>query len=248
MEQGKTRGVQDAPGLQRLKMIIGGLQKMSLIDYPGRIGATVFTQGCNFRCPYCHNPELVDPEQYGPETPEEEVWAFLEKRRNKLEAVIVTGGEPTLQKDLDCFLKRAKEMGYLTKVDTNGSKPEVLERLIRRNLVDYLAMDIKGPIEKYGAIAAAKVDTDRVSKSIDLILTSGIDHEFRTTVIRSQLSHADLLSIAKGIKNARLYALQAFRGRKILDGALLSETSYSPEEFASLRESLEKEVGRVVFR
>jgi pyruvate formate lyase activating enzyme len=229
-------------------MIIGGLQRISLIDYPGRIGATVFTQGCNFRCSYCHNPELVDPEQYGPETPEEEVWAFLEKRRNKLEAVIVTGGEPTLQKDLDYFLKKAKEMGYLTKVDTNGSNPEVLERLIRKNLVDYLAMDIKGPLERYGAIAAAKVDTARVSKSIDLILTSGIDHEFRTTVIRSQLSYTDLLSIAKRIKNARLYALQAFTGRKILDGALLSETSYSPEEFASLRESLEKEVGRVVFR
>jgi pyruvate formate lyase activating enzyme len=229
-------------------MKIGGLQRISLIDYPGRIGATVFTQGCNFRCPYCHNPELVDPGQYGPETPEEGVLAFLEKRRKKLEAVIVTGGEPTLQRDLDRFLKIVKDMGYLTKVDTNGSQPEVLARLIRRKLVDYLAMDIKGPLARYGAIASAKVSTSRITKSIELILASGIDHEFRTTVVRSQLALVDLLSIAKLIKNARLYALQTFVARKMLDSALLSETSYSREEFTSLREDLEKEVRCVVFR
>src|SRR5512137_1755764 len=118
-------------------MTIGGLQKLSLSDFPGKVSAIVFTRGCNFRCPYCHNPELVDPCQYGPEIPEAEVWAFLEKRRNKLEALIVTGGEPTLQKDLSLFLKRAKEMGYLTKVDTNGSHPDVLERLIHGKLIDY---------------------------------------------------------------------------------------------------------------
>ncbi len=112
-------------------MKIGGLQKISLIDYPGRISAIVFTQGCNFRCPYCHNPELVDPAQYGPILPEEEVFSFLEKRRGKLDAVTVTGGEPTLQPDLDRFLQEIKGMGYLTKVDTNGSNPDVLERLIR---------------------------------------------------------------------------------------------------------------------
>jgi pyruvate formate lyase activating enzyme len=162
--------------------------------------------------------------------------------------VIVTGGEPTLQRDLGCFLKMVKSMGYLTKVDTNGTQPGVLERLIREGLVDYLAMDIKGPLERYATIVSAKVDTKRIAKSIDLILSSGIDYEFRTTVIRSQLALNDLLSIGKRIKNARLYALQAFTGRKILNSAFLNETSYSPEELTSLRKELEKEVRCVVIR
>ena len=186
-------------------MKIGGLQKISLIDYPGRISAIVFTQGCNFRCPYCHNPELVDPAQYGPILPEEEVISFLEKRRGKLEAVTVTGGEPTLQPDLDRFLHEIKGMGYLTKVDTNGSMPDVLERLIRGRLVDYLAMDVKGPLKKYGQIAGTKVQTQKIRKSIELITASGIEHEFRTTVVRSQLVNGDLIAIAGLLKKARLY-------------------------------------------
>ena len=174
--------------------------------------------------------------------------AFLEQRRNKIEAVIVTGGEPTLQKDLDRFLMKIKEMGYLTKVDTNGSQPEVLERLIEGKLVDYLAMDIKGPLARYGAIAAAKVDTARIEKSIRP--DSGIRHRSRVPDHRGPIAAdpSDLLSIAKLIPNARLYALQAFIGRKVLDNAFLSETSYSTEEFSSLRSDLEKEVQRVMFR
>ena len=159
-------------------MKIGGLQRISLIDYPGKICAIVFTQGCNFRCPYCHNPELVDPRQYGPAVKEEDVLSFLEKRKGKLEAVAVTGGEPMIQKNLDRFLEKVKGMGYLIKVDTNGSKPEVLEKVIRRRLVDYLAMDIKGPLERYAQIASVKVDTSKISRSIELITSSEIDHEF----------------------------------------------------------------------
>ncbi|MEI7671637.1 MAG: anaerobic ribonucleoside-triphosphate reductase activating protein, partial [Deltaproteobacteria bacterium] len=174
-------------------MKIGGLQKFSLIDYPGRISAIVFTQGCNFRCPYCHNPELVDPEQYGPLILEEEVLSFLEKRRGKLEAVTVTGGEPTLQADLEEFLQQIKAMGYLAKVDTNGSNPEMLERLIRGQLVDYLALDVKGPLRKYGQIVNARVETAMIRRSIELITASEIQHEFRTTVVRSQLDKDDLI-------------------------------------------------------
>jgi pyruvate formate lyase activating enzyme len=229
-------------------MRIGGLQRVTLIDYPGKIGATVFTQGCNFRCPYCHNPELVDPGQYGPVISEEEVLSFLNKRRGKLDAVTVTGGEPTIQKDLDRFLEVLKDMGYLTKVDTNGSNPDVLETLIERRLVDYLAMDIKGPLNKYGAIISVKVDTSRVRRSIELITSSGIDHEFRTTVVRSQLDHQDLKAVAKLIAKARLYVLQPFVPTKTLDDSFLSAASYSPEEFSTIRKNLEKDVIRIVIR
>ena len=231
-------------------MKIGGLQRVSLNDYPGKICATVFTQGCNFRCPYCHNPELVDPGRYGPVIPEEEVLSFLDKRRGKLEAVTVTGGEPTLQQDLEKFLGELKNMGYLVKVDTNGSNPDILSTLIDRQLVDYIAMDIKGPLKKYGQIAALKADVSRIGRSIQLITTSGIGHEFRTTVVRSQLAPEDLVSMAKMIERAgaRLYVLQPFVARKTLDSAFLSETSYETEEFSTLRDVLGKNGLSVIVR
>jgi pyruvate formate lyase activating enzyme len=137
-------------------MKIGGLQKFSLLDYPGKISAVVFTQGCNFRCPYCHNPELVDPERFQECIPEDEIFAFLETRRGKLEAVTVTGGEPTIQNGLSSFVRRIKDMGFMVKLDTNGSRPEVLEELIRHKLIDYIAMDIKAPLEKYEAVTGWK--------------------------------------------------------------------------------------------
>lgn len=248
MEQGKEGGIQTQKGLSFLKMNIGGLQRVSLNDYPGKICATVFTQGCNFRCPYCHNPELVDPGQYGPVIPEEEVLSFLDKRRGKLEAVTVTGGEPTLQKDLEKFLGELKNMGYLVKVDTNGSNPDTLSTLIDKQLVDYIAMDIKGPLKRYGQIVSVKVDASRIRRSIQLITTSGVEHEFRTTVVRSQLDLDDLVSMAKLIKRARLYVLQSFVAKKTLDGAFLSETSYAPDELSTIRENLEKKGFRVVVR
>lgn len=231
-----------------MKMKIGGLQRVSLNDYPGKICATVFTQGCNFRCPYCHNPELVDPGQYGPVIPEEEVLSFLDKRRGKLEAVTVTGGEPALQGDLGEFLGALKKRGYLVKLDTNGSNPDTLSTMIDRRLVDYIAMDIKGPLDRYGQIASVKADTSRIRRSIQLVTTSGIEHEFRTTVVRSQLDLDDLLSMAKLIKKASPYVLQPFVATKTLDGAFLSETSYTPEEFSTIREVLGKKGVRVVVR
>ena len=229
-------------------MRIGGLQKVTLIDYPGKIGATVFTQGCNFRCPYCHNPELVDPGQYGQLIPEEEVISFLEKRRGKLDAVTVTGGEPTIQKDLERFLRALKDMGYLVKVDTNGSNPDVLGILINRNLVDYLAMDIKGRLKKYEMIVSVSVDTSRIRRSIELIMSSGIEHEFRTTIVRSQLDPQDLRAVAKLIKKDRLYVLQHFVPTKTLDDSFLSEASYSPQELSTVRKNLGKDLIHIVIR
>jgi pyruvate formate lyase activating enzyme len=248
MEYGKEGRIQTPKGLSVLKMKIGGLQRVSLNDYPGKICATVFTQGCNFRCPYCHNPELVDPGRYGPLLPEEDVLSFLDKRRGKLEAVTVTGGEPTLQKDLEKFLIEVKAMKYLVKVDTNGSNPETLSTLIDKQLVDYIAMDLKGPLKKYGLMTAVKVDVSRIRRSIQLISTSGIAHEFRTTVVRSQLGLEDFVSMAKIIKQARLYVLQSFVASKTLDSAFLSEASYTQEEFSTLRDVLEKKGIPVVIR
>jgi pyruvate formate lyase activating enzyme len=229
-------------------MKIGGLQKFSLIDYPGRISAIVFTQGCNFRCPYCHNPELVDPTQYGPILSEAEVISFLEKRRGKLDAVTLTGGEPTLQPDIDRFLQTLKKMGYLIKVDTNGSKPDVLERLIQGGLVDYLAMDVKGPLHKYRQIAGAEVQFRKIRKSIALITNSGIDHEFRTTIVRSQLVNGDLIAIAGLLKKARLYVLQTFVPLKTLCPDFLVETSYTPEDVSAVQKDLAGKHLRIVFR
>jgi pyruvate formate lyase activating enzyme len=228
-------------------MKIGGLQKFSLIDFPGRISAIVFTRGCNFRCPYCHNPELVDPTRYGAILSEAEVISFLERRRGKLDAVTLTGGEPTLQPDIEHFLYEIKRMGYLTKIDTNGSYPDLLERMIRSDLVDYLAMDVKGPLRKYEQIARVKIDTAKIRRSIELIAASGIEHEFRTTVLRSQLDYADLAETA-GLLNGELYILQPFVPAKCLDQRFLREPSYSPEEFADIRKQLDGNGLRIIVR
>ncbi len=229
-------------------MKIGGLQRFSLIDYPGKIGAVIFTQGCNFRCPYCHNPELVDPDRYGPIISEEAALSFLDKRQGKLEAVTVTGGEPTLQPDLEFFLEELKKRGYLTKLDTNGSKPDILEKVIRRRLVDYLAMDIKGPLDAYQRIASAAVDISKIERSIKLIMASGINYEFRTTVARSHLGLEDLVSVAKLIKQARLYVLQPYIPTKTLAHPMPSEKTYTPEELSVIRANLEKDCPRVIVR
>jgi pyruvate formate lyase activating enzyme len=228
-------------------MVIGGLQKFSLIDYPGRISAIVFTRGCNFRCPYCHNPELVDPARYGPILPEAEVLSFLESRRGRLDAVTLTGGEPTLQPDLDRFLHAVKGMGYLTKLDTNGSNPELLEALIRRRLVDYLAMDVKGPLGKYERVAGVKVQTEKIRRSVELVIASGIGYEFRTTIVRSQLDPADLAETAVWLARGG-YVLQPFVPAKCLDDRFLAEASYSPGELADMARCLETHLLRVIVR
>jgi len=142
-------------------MIIAGLQKFSLIDYPGKICAIIFTRGCNFRCQYCHNPELVIPEKYAPSIPISQIYEFLESRRGKLDAISITGGEPTQHIDLIEMLEKIKNMGFLTKLDTNGSRPETLEKIISRKLVDYFAMDIKTSIKDYSRIAGHSVDSKR---------------------------------------------------------------------------------------
>ena len=192
-------------------MQIAGLQKSSLVDYPSKIAAVVFTLGCNFRCPYCHNPNILTAVSTNRLFDEAAVFDFLKTRKGKLDAVVVSGGEPTLQKDLGNFFKKLKELGFLTKLDTNGSSPKILEYLIKEELLDYVAMDIKAPIEKYKEIARINIDTNNILKSIEILKASKIGYEFRTTTVKSQLSFEDFEKIGKMLCGAENYYLQKFK-------------------------------------
>ncbi len=230
-------------------MIIGGLQRFSLIDYPGKISAIVFTRGCNFRCPYCHNPELVDPQRYAEPWQEEEYWAFLQSRTQKLDAVVVTGGEPTLQEDLEPFLEKIRKMGFLIKLDTNGSNPDVLKDLLSANLVDYIAMDIKAPLEKYSEVAKVPIDKTDIQESIELIKQSTVDHEFRTTIAKNVLSKEDVVNIAKMLQGEKLYILQRCVPTKILDPLFLAQFEpYTHEELEQIANLIENYVLQCLVR
>ena len=186
-------------------MKIGGLVKFTLIDFPGRPAAIVFTQGCNFRCRYCHNPELVYPHLFTEPISEEEIWSFLKRRQGTLEGVVVSGGEPTLHKDLPAFMARLKELGYAVKLDTNGARPAVLKELIEKKLVDYIAMDLKAPLEKYAAITGIEVSPALLQESMNLIRQSGLVYEFRTTYDKEVLTDDDITALKNlAVKNYRV--------------------------------------------
>lgn len=199
-------------------MKIGGLNKFSLSDYPGKVAAVVFTQGCNFRCPWCHNGSLIAVNV--PDDSlilEEKLFEFLEGRTNQLDGVIITGGEPTIQPDLPTFIYRIKAMGFLVKLDTNGGQPEVLNELLENNLVDYIAMDIKAPFAIYGRLTGVHPPISQIKESIELIANSNIGHEFRTTVVEPLLSPEDLLSIKKLVPPGSRHRFQKFRPEHALD-------------------------------
>ncbi len=195
---------------------IGGIQKFSTVDYPGYAVAAIFTIGCNMRCGYCHNPELVLPEQYVGTIPEHEILEFLASRKGLLDGVAISGGEPTMQADLPAFIRAIKAMGFLVKLDTNGTNPAMLKELLDEKLIDFVAMDIKGPLEKYSQIAARPINLQAIRQSIALIKT--IDHEFRTTIVAGQLTPADFESIGQLVQGSKRYALQYF----VPSGALVS--------------------------
>jgi len=233
-------------------VLIGGIQKSSLIDYPEKISAIVFTQGCNFKCPYCHNPELIKgkrEEGKGESYPDiNELIEFFKTRIGKLDAVVITGGEPTLHEDLPEFIKQIKEMGFLVKLDTNGTNPAMLQSLIEEKIIDYVAMDIKAPIEKYSDIVCAEVDTKNILKSIEILKSAKVEYEFRTTVVKSQLSQADFGEIGKMISGADKYYLQKFVPTKTLNRFFINQTTYSDEEFEPIICGLKKYVKQVELR
>jgi len=229
-------------------MRIAYMQRTSLIDYPGKISAIVFTQGCNFRCPYCHNPELVDPKLLTEPMKMDEVFDFFERRRGKLDACVITGGEPCLQKDLAQFMKEIKKKGFLVKLDTNGSKPDVVKTCLDQGLVDYIAMDIKAPLGKYNQVAGVDVDTKAIERSIELIMASAPNYEFRTTVVKSLLTEDDIIEIGTIIRGARLYIIQKFVASKTLDDDYLTKETYSDEDLDRIKLRLTRTVKNCIVR
>ena len=224
-----------------MQFVIGGIQKTSLLDFPNKISAIVFTKGCNFNCGYCHNPNLVKPKTQEDIYSTDVFLEFLKKRQGKLDGVVISGGEATLQKDLIPFIKEVKELGFAVKLDTNGYLPDVLENVINQKLVDYIAMDIKAPLDKYSLITRVNTDTSKIEKSINLVMESGIDYEFRTTVLKSQLDYNDFEKIGKLIQGAKKYYLQKFEAKTdILDMDLASEKTYSDAEFDEIIKILKK--------
>ncbi len=222
-------------------MRIGGLEKSSLLDYPGKISCIVYTVGCNFRCPYCHNPELVD-ETIDQEISSEHLLKFLKTRQGLLDGVVITGGEPTMHQDLPELIKSIKDLGFLVKLDSNGTNPVMLEQLIKDRSVDYLAMDIKSPLSKYSQTVARPTDIDAIKRSIELIINQATDYEFRTTVIKTMLTPEDFDDIAKLIRGAKRYYLQRFEPIKILNPQFRQKTTYSDSELESIRKKFAKHV------
>ncbi|MEI6649865.1 MAG: anaerobic ribonucleoside-triphosphate reductase activating protein [Candidatus Moraniibacteriota bacterium] len=232
-------------------MLIAGFQKMTLIDYPGKIATTVFTVGCNFRCPFCHNPETVIP---SPESlrsfvgREGEFFAFLAKRKGMLDGVCITGGEPTVQRDIMPFIRRIKKMGFLVKLDSNGTNPEILEKIFHEGLADFVAMDIKNNPDRYSETAGVPVDTDRIAKSVRLVMESGIDYEFRTTVVPGIHTEEDFDGIAALIRGARAYYLQEYRDAIILDPTLKERMKGKTIDLDKIAERMKKSVKHVGIR
>lgn len=222
---------------------------MTLIDYPGKLATTVFLSGCNLRCPWCYSSELVMPEKIKaqPKISEEYFFDFLDSRAGMIEGVVICGGEPTINRELPYFVKKIKDMGFSVKLDTNGTNPEMIKELLDMSLVDYIAMDIKAPLGlkfqtpnpndqksfkslNYHGATGVKVNTDKIAKSINIIKNSGIDYEFRTTVVPGIHKKEDILQMAQDIAGAEKYYLQNFRPEKNIDASFINVKPY-PEKF-----------------
>ncbi len=230
-------------------MKVTGIQKLTLLDYPGVVACTVFTAGCNFRCPFCHNAMLVLPEQIDDEClTDDEVFGFLKKRRGVLDGVAVTGGEPLLHADMPEFLARVKELGYKIKLDTNGSNPELLSEIVKNKLVDRVAMDIKNaPAEYARTIGLKSFDIAPVERSKEMLLRGDIDYEFRTTVVKGIHTKESLIGAAKWIEGAKEYYLQQFKdsGNLILPDGL---SAYDEKQMHALADAVRDYVPTVEVR
>jgi len=193
-------------------MVISGFQKLTLVDYPAHTACLIFTQGCNFRCPFCHNRDLVEGFISKAEIDEDEIFKYLDKRKGLIDGVCISGGEPLLQKDIAIFMKLIKDKGYKIKLDTNGSKPEILKKLIEENLVDYVAMDVKNSFDNYGKTSGVKnLDISNIKQSIEILKESNIDYEFRTTVVKELHDFKKIKEIVSYLGKNVKYYLQNYR-------------------------------------
>ena len=225
-------------------MIIGGLEKMTLIDYPGQLAAIVFTKGCNFRCHFCYNPLLVWPdretdekkyEKTYPPISEDEFFLFLESRKGKLDGIVITGGEPTLHNDLPEFIQKIRAMGYNIKLDTNGTNSVALKNLLDQKLIDYIAMDLKAPYDKYEKVVGIKVNCQELEKSVKIIIESGLPHEFRTTVVPGLHELSDFSKMGEIIAGADAWYLQKFKSdTELVDRELESHAPFTDKEMQEM--------------
>lgn len=236
-------------------MKIGGWQKQGLIDFPGKMSTIVFTAGCNFRCRYCHNPGLVLPSLIKQQEliNEQEILAYIHKYLHLLDAVVITGGEPTIQPGLREFIKKIKALSLLVKLDTNGSNPGIIQELVDENMVDYIAMDIKAPLDSQSyatitGVAMDNADMAKIKQSIKIIKEAEIQSEFRCTVARELVSKEDLLTIARQIGPADHFSIQNFRDNQVLDPGCRYFTSYNEDELASILSVMEEYFDKVEVR
>lgn len=211
-------------------MKIAGFQKLTLLDFPGKVACILFTQGCNFRCPYCQNSGLIGHENEELIS-EEEIFSYLNKRKGVIDGVVVSGGEPTVQPDLEAFMRKIKDMGFLVKLDTNGSNPELIEKLIKDGVVDYIAMDIKNVLPLYISVASVKASIEKLKRSIEIIKSSSIDHEFRTTIIKNIHDIDKMKEICSYVGGDKMY-LQNFEQSENVLGKNLE--SFSKEELIEI--------------
>lgn len=229
-------------------MRITGIQKLTLLDYPGTVACTMFTAGCNFRCPFCHNSGLVVPEQMdGTALSDDEIFEFLKKRKGVLDGVAITGGEPLLHADMPEFLERIKALGYRVKLDTNGSNPKLLKEIVREKLADRIAMDIKNAPDEYDKATGVKSDMAAITESKDFLLGGDCDYEFRTTVVRGIHTKESLVRAAKWIAGAKEYYLQQFKD----SGSILDITglkAFEKDEMYELAEAVREFVPSVEVR
>ncbi len=225
---------------------ISGMQKLTLLDYPGKTACLLFTQGCNFRCPFCHNKDLLKNEQAS-KIEKNEIFDYLKKRRGLIDGVCISGGEPLLQEDIEEFIKEIKEMGFLVKLDTNGSNPLKLKRLIEQKLVDYIAMDIKNDFLKYDeTVGISKLNTQKIKESIEIIENSKIDYEFRTTVVKQLHSLVELEKICKYLGPKVNYCIQNYQNcNTVLKRGL---TGFEKEELLGMYEKLKPFCPHIMLR
>ena len=218
-------------------MRIGGIKKSSLLDFPNKISTIIFTQGCNFNCGFCHNPFLLQKKEGI--IPTDDFFEFLSTRKGKIEGVVISGGEPTIQEDLIPFIRKIKNMGFCVKLDTNGSNPDILQDLINENLIDYIAMDIKSPLEKYSFVTNININTNSIKKSIETIIKSNTDYEFRTTFMPYYHRIEDFKEIGELIKGAKRYYLQRFEAHSEINNPnLAQEKNFTKKEEEKIKEIL----------
>ncbi len=228
--------------------MIKGLQRVSIIDFPKRICSVIFTGGCNFRCPYCHNPELVVDWEKLPTISEEEILTFLNERRGLIDGVCITGGEPTLHNTLPHFIEKVVSSGFRVKLDTNGSIPQMIEELLQKKLIDYIAMDIKAIPEKYDVASGVSVNISDIEKSIRIITEGKIEYEFRSTVFPDFISSEDGERLGKWLKGTKRFVLQRPRKLKMLLEVFKDRPTYAETELSKLRTVLLNYIDEVVIR